>query len=108
MRQDAEQGLTAARVNRLVEAECSQIAPGNSSDEAEAQLTEAVPDATDTDTRDLLESGEIDVMRFMTGDIDVSYYLKTGQLPAFAGETVERRKDKKRQIRDRAKMYYME
>ncbi|GAQ93161.1 putative retrotransposon protein, partial [Klebsormidium nitens] len=49
-----------------------------------------------------------DPLKYVIGDPDVAYYFKTSCLPAFHGEPVERRKDLRRQIRDRSKMYHME
>ena len=47
-----------------------------------------------------------DLMEYQIEDVDVAYYLKTGELPVYANLNSDQRKEKRRNIRDRAKNYH--
>ena len=47
-----------------------------------------------------------DLIDYQIDDTDVAYYLKTGELPAFAELNAEQRKEERRKIRDRSNMFH--
>ncbi|GAQ92414.1 hypothetical protein KFL_010100030, partial [Klebsormidium nitens] len=110
--------LTAADVLERVKSTVQHLRQGlqkeiELSKNVRAEPTEAAvvplptPELDNPPPFDLASFPTPDPLEYVIGDPDVAYYFKTGCLPAFHGEPVERRKDLRRQIRDRSKMYHM-
>ena len=111
--------LTAADVLERVKATVQHLRQGlqkeiELSKNVPLEPTEAVvvplptPELSNPPPFDLASFPTPDLLEYAIGDPDVAYYFKTGCLPSFHGEPAERRKDLRRQIRDRSKMYHLE
>ena len=110
--------LTAAEALRIVKTTTARLRSNLQEDVALVTQSEPTPETTPEPEptapnlgAELLDFSQFptpDLMDYVTGDPDVAYFLKTGTLPTFSDRATNARREARRQIRDRARMYHLE